>query len=124
VRLLVDNAVSPRVAEGLRALGHDAVHVRDVDLQAATDEVIFRYAAEENRIVISEDSDFGTLLALRGDVGPSVILFRHMPDRRSEALLAVLAANLGAIGRALEAGAIVTLEPERIRIRRLPIEPR
>jgi predicted nuclease of predicted toxin-antitoxin system len=98
--------------------------VRDVDLQAAADEVMFRYAAEESPVVTSADSDFGTLLALRGDVGPSVVLSRHMPDRRSKAFLAVLAANLDAIGRALEAGAIVTVEPERFRIRRLPIEPR
>jgi predicted nuclease of predicted toxin-antitoxin system len=41
VRLLIDNALSPLVAERLRGEGHDCVHVRDYTLQAASDEQIF-----------------------------------------------------------------------------------
>jgi len=41
VKFLIDNALSPLVAEGLLQNGHDAVHVHDYDLPAAADEGIF-----------------------------------------------------------------------------------
>jgi predicted nuclease of predicted toxin-antitoxin system len=121
LRFLVDNALSPEVAEGLQQGGHDAVHVRAYSLATADDEVIFARAAQEDRIVVSADTDFGTLLAMRRETKPSVILFRGALSRRPALQVELLLANLPAAAEDLAAGAIVVLEPARIRIRSLPI---
>lgn len=52
MNFLIDNPLSPRVAVALRAAGHDAVHVLDYGMHAATDEAIFERAALESRMVV------------------------------------------------------------------------
>lgn len=121
MNFLVDNPLSPRVADGLRAAGHDAVHVLDYHMHAATDEAIFERAATESRVVVSSDTDFGTLLSLRQATAPSVILFRGSSPKRADEQVASVLASLPSIEVALQRGAIVVLERHRLRLRELPI---
>lgn len=80
-------------------------------MAAAEDSLIFDDAFRERRVIVSADTDFGTLLALREAPLPSIVLFRgatpKMPDLQTQLLLA----NLDEIATMLERGAIVVIKP-------------
>jgi predicted nuclease of predicted toxin-antitoxin system len=121
MKFLIDNALSYTVAQGLREANFDAVHVREIDLETASDILIFKRAIKDNRIIVSADTDFGTLLAQWQGSKPSVILFRggyeHLPKKQ----VALLLANLPNVQQSLEDGSIVVIGRNRVRIRTLPI---
>lgn len=117
----MDICLSPRLAKGLCALGHEAVHAADFGLHGADDEVVLAAAVAEDRVLLSADTDFGTILARTHASSPSVILIRRAEGRRIEELLALLAANLAMVETAVGEGSVVVLGESTMRIRRLPI---
>lgn len=120
MKFLIDNALSPIIAKGLKEAGFDAIHVRDINMRSSADTVIFEHARQNDQIIVSADTDFGTLLALRQTAKPSVILFRTS-DKRPQSQLSLLLTHIAEIKDALIAGSIVVFEDNRIRIRTLPI---
>lgn len=121
MRLLLDENLSPRLADLLGFAGHDVVHVRDIGLTSATDEVVMAAARAQARVLVSADTDFGSLLARSGAVAPSFVLIRRAAGRRVEDQSALILDNLDAITSDLEAGAVVGLGERSLRIRPLPI---
>ena len=90
-------------------------------MSAATDEETFDLAAAEDRTVVSADTDFGTLLALREDEKPSVIIFRRSSGRRPSEQTGLLLSHLSELETDLLEGSVVVFDESRIRVRGLPI---
>jgi predicted nuclease of predicted toxin-antitoxin system len=86
-------------------------------------EEIFDRAGQDDRVVLSADTDFPTLLAMSKQTSPSVVLFRRGSQHRSADQAALLKANLPQLAAAPKARSIVVIEPNRIRIRALPLIP-
>jgi len=122
MRFLVDNALSPKLAELLSEDGYDAVHVRDVGLQHASDQDIFQYALDDKRIIVSADTDFGLLLSYWNKNEPSVIIFRKGAERDPYNQKKLFDLNLKkSLIQAIDQGSIIIIEEEKIRIKNLPI---
>lgn len=119
MRFLIDANLSPRLGEGLRARGMTAVHVAELGLMHASDRQIFAKAAAEKMTLITSDLDFGEILAnSNGEV--STIIFR-IRGVDAAILLQRLDTVMTAAMQALQEGALVIVEPRRIRIRHLPL---
>lgn len=122
MKLLLDQGLPLSAAALLRSAGFDTVHVGEINLSEAEDTEIIQRAREEGRVVATLDADFHTLLALNEATFPSVIRIR-IERLRAQALADLLQMVIAACQSELEQGAAVTVEPSRIRIRRLPLLP-
>lgn len=120
MRFLADVGISPQTAVFLRELGHDAVHVREQNLQRASDAEIILKARQENRIVLTHDLDFGALMAASGKRLPSVILFR-LSNMRPDNVNVRVEQILHDHADILNEGALLSVSDGQIRVRRLPI---
>lgn len=120
MRFLVDQNVPVHVTEALRQAGHHAEHTRERELSRAEDETLMEIAREERSTIVTFDSDFARFLALSGEDAPSVLHIRLGPEHLPELSRFVLAAVAETTAQ-LTSGAVVVLEPRRLRWRTLPI---
>lgn len=120
MRFLLDECLSERLAPLLVDAGHDVVHVAERDLAGRVDDEVLAAAVDEDRVLVSADTDFGELLARTGAVLPSLVLFRQ-GNRGPEHQAITLLGNLDEVARDLDAGAIVVFTNDNIRIRKLPV---
>jgi predicted nuclease of predicted toxin-antitoxin system len=120
VKFLADMGVSMATVRALREAGEDVVHLREQGLQTLPDDQIFAKAADEHRVILRFDLDFGELLAAAGTTIPSVILFR-MRNQTPGAVNLRLFLVLDECRLALESGAIVIVQEGGYRLRHLPV---
>ena len=121
MKLLVDQDLPHRLAALLTQVGHDAVHVRGLELATAPDHVILDKAVDDDRAIVSADTDFGALLAARRATRPSVLLVREIVELRPTELARRIDAQHHSLEPYLHTGAIVAFTPEGVRVRSLPL---
>jgi predicted nuclease of predicted toxin-antitoxin system len=120
MKLLIDMNLSPRWAEFLSSDGFEATHWSVLGPCAATDVEIMAYARSHGHTVLTQDLDFGAILAATGGEKPSVVQIRaESPD--VETIGAAVVAALRQTEDQLEVGALLTVDPKRFRLRILPL---
>jgi predicted nuclease of predicted toxin-antitoxin system len=83
VRFLIDECCARALAEALTGAGHD-VAVAQADHQGVADRDLASLAIEDDRILVSEDYDFGELAVREGMAIPGVILVSIAAPRAAE----------------------------------------
>lgn len=114
MRFLVDRCVGRRLAEWLRSEGHDVREAREHPPDPG-DAALLRTAVDEGRILVTIDTDFGTLVYLSGAEHAGII---RLPDVPARVRIALMAQILGTHAEAELVGAIVTVNGSRIRFSR------
>lgn len=122
-RLVLDQGLPRSTAQILTARGWDVTHAADVGLSRATDEEILNYAAHERRVCVTLDADFHALIAVRRMALPSTIRIR-IEGLKGDRLADLLERLWPRVEEAVGAGALVTVLPRTVRVRRLPVAPR
>jgi predicted nuclease of predicted toxin-antitoxin system len=93
VRWLADECVAAPLVMRLREAGHDVLYVAEM-AAGAGDQDIIALAQSEDRLLLTEDKDFGDLVFRWARPIPGVVLVRIAPERaalRADRLAAAVA---------------------------------
>ncbi len=123
MRLLVDMNLSPRWVATLANAGIEAAHWSTVGSVNAPDAEIMSFARFHGYVVLTHDLDFSAILAATHGDKPSVVQIRAddvSPDRIGKAVVDALRQ----MAAELEQGALLTVDPNRTRLRILPLTPK
>ena len=118
--LLLDMNLSPDWAPVLQQHGWQAVHWSGVGDPRASDREIMDWAVAHQYVVFTHDLDFGAMLALSHESGPSVLQVRAenvLPDYLEDSVIAALTQHEAD----LSSGALVVVDESRSRVRVLSI---
>jgi len=120
MKFLVDMNLAPLWVPFLTGHGFESIHWSTVGQPTAADSEILDFAAANAWVVFTHDLDFGALLAALKTNRPSVIQVRSQ-DVLPTAIGDIVLRAIRAAEPHLEAGALVTVDSFRHRVRLLPI---
>lgn len=120
MKLLVDMNLSPRWARTLVNAGIDAAHWSELGASDAPDLEIMAFARARDYVVLTHDLDFGAILAATQGEKPSVVQIRA-EDASPDLIGGRIVQALRQMAAELAQGALLTIEPSRVRLRVLPL---
>lgn len=120
MNILIDMNLSPLWIGVFQSAGHCATHWSSIGPADASDSEIMEWARSHQCVVFTHDLDFGSILASTDHASPSVIQLRT-PDPVPGACGSLVVAALNQCAVELGAGALVTINVEKTRVRILPI---
>ena len=121
MKFVIDMNLSPEWTEILTSAGHTAKHWSSIGDITAEDETIFDWASDNGFTIITQDYDFGTLLAITGSTKPSVIQVRRK-DSTPQALKETLLEIIQRYSMPIADGAFIVIVERKIRLRLLPLK--
>lgn len=62
MRILADQDIYKFTVDKLKAWGHDAITVKEISMQKASDQKLLHAARETNRLLLTRDKDFGEII--------------------------------------------------------------
>ncbi len=120
MRLLLDQGLPRSTVEHLHRAGFEATHVAELGLASASDARILEFARQDDCTVVTLDADFHALLVFAGATRPSVVRVR-IEGLRAPDLARLLEDVLKVCEGDLKSGAMVSVNENGIRIRKLPV---
>lgn len=123
MKLLVDMNLSPHWVDVLADVGIEAAHWSTLGAYNAPDSEIMAYASANNCVVLTHDLDFGAILAATHGEKPSVVQIRA-EDVSPDVIGKQIVIALRQMASELEEGALLTVDPNRTRLRLLPLQSR
>jgi len=120
MKFLLDMNLPPQLATLFRENGYESVHWTDVGSRTACDKDIVRWANENDWIIITNDLDFGAILAMERLCLPSVIQLRRL-ELFSDSVFPILERVIKQCESELKRGAIIVIDEKRMRVRLLPL---
>jgi predicted nuclease of predicted toxin-antitoxin system len=115
MRFVVDAHLPPGLCDLLQAAGHDALHTRQLSAQnRTTDEALNTLSVNEQRVVITKDTDFYYSHVLHGK--PWKLLLVRTGNIRTRDLKALFERHLSEVVAALEQNSLVELDRQTVRV--------
>jgi predicted nuclease of predicted toxin-antitoxin system len=114
LKFLIDRCAGRRLADWLRAQGHNVVESQDLGPDPG-DRVLLDLAADDDRVLVTMDKDFGKILFAQGVRHSGLV---RLPDVLADERIRLMEQVLTRFGTELAEHAVITVRGDRIRISR------